>query len=414
MRNTDNVDKSGRVYSFSEWLDSYAERSTRGTYEMGTAAFLRCIYKSDAKSEELAPRYIKETKARKRDYFKDLVSFIAANSNRPPLTIRNQVAATRNFLLYCCNIDIGTMERRMLRGRMPKGTMGRTHKDDLDREKLRAILSHLDVRMKALILVLLSSGIRVGEALRLKLSNIDLNTYPVSVEVRGEYAKEGDFYQSFISSEAKEALVEWLKVRESYIADSAYRFNNLKDKAGHRLTRTAIAPPTEDTVFPFCYKNANWAFTDALKKAKLFSQDETTGIKSIRIHDLRKFFISELKTKVPSEVVEAMAGHLKGLQLAYTHYSKKQMADYYVKGESALLVLQDGAKLDLLTQQVDKRDRQFSELMETNTLLQGRLLQMEERVAHFLEEFQGFTKEDLMKFKEAVAEKRSDAEIQRF
>jgi len=54
---------------------------------------------------------------------------------------------------------------------------------------------------------------RIGEALQLKLDDVDLNSDPVRVNLRAEISKSGNMRISFISSEAKEAVAEWLKVR---------------------------------------------------------------------------------------------------------------------------------------------------------------------------------------------------------
>ena len=82
----------------------------------------------------------------------------------------------------------------------------------------------------ALFLFLESSGIRIGEALSLQLSDIDLTQNPVPVRVRGELTKEGNPYNSFISIEAKEALLQWLNVRDDYFKTSLQKGKGLSQK----------------------------------------------------------------------------------------------------------------------------------------------------------------------------------------
>ncbi|MEM2178261.1 MAG: site-specific integrase [Candidatus Methanomethylicaceae archaeon] len=98
-------------------------------------------------------------------------------------------------------------------------------KGDLTKEVLKKILEHLELKGRTLVLFLASSGIRIGEALKLKLNDIDLDQDPPIVYVRGEYTKSGDSYYTFISKEAKESLIEWLKIREQFLNKQ-----NLKEK----------------------------------------------------------------------------------------------------------------------------------------------------------------------------------------
>jgi integrase len=71
----------------------------------------------------------------------------------------------------------------------------------------------MDIKGKGLFLVLASSGMRIGEALRLKVEDVDLSSYTPGINVNGEYAKTGNPRIAFISFEAKDSLEEWLKIR---------------------------------------------------------------------------------------------------------------------------------------------------------------------------------------------------------
>jgi hypothetical protein len=120
--------------------------------------------------------------------------------------------------------------------------------------------------------------------------------------------------------------------------------------------------------------------------ADLYHRDEHTRIKSTRIHMLRKYFLSQIKTKIPNDVAEAMVGHAAGLDAAYRRYSKEELAKFYKQGESALLVLQDSEKLDQLTDEVSKKDKQLQELvvynqslLAKNEVIQVRVGQLETR-----------------------------------
>ncbi|MEM2027605.1 MAG: site-specific integrase [Candidatus Bathyarchaeia archaeon] len=76
--------------------------------------------------------------------------------------------------------------------------------------ELRQILNHMDAKGRSLFLVLASSGMRIGEALKLMVEDVDLASEPPRINIRGEYTKTGNPRIAFISSEAKETIQEWL------------------------------------------------------------------------------------------------------------------------------------------------------------------------------------------------------------
>lgn len=409
-------------YTFERWLKSYQQSATRKVYGTAVGSFLRSIYQTDEKTEALAPRYIKEVKAGKRNCTHDLGDFITfTQSGRarkngkplPPNTTKLYMAATYGFLSQCCGVDISIPARRMLRGKMPKGNRARTAEADLDREKLRKIFLHCDVRLKALVLLLLSSGIRIGEALQLKLDDVTLEAVPPVVHVRAECAKEKDQYTSFISSEAKEALQEWLKVREDFIRDSAYRVHNVEHRT-YRPWQQQPKLPEENTIFPISYNAAGRSFGRALKRAGLHVKDKETGIHSVHIHMLRKYFLSQAKTKMPSEIAETLVGHATYLSDSYRRYTTAQLGEFYRKAESALLILQDTTQLETLNGEVNKKDAQIADLIAYNMQLQAKLANHEARIERweaFTQRFMVMSNDRLTEIGNQVAAARVEQEI---
>ncbi len=378
---TQHAENTHRSYTFTEWLETYQNSSTRAAYHSGVGSFLRSVYQTDAQVRELADRYIKETRRGKRDFGRDLLDYINSTQKgqtyaqkarlgkaMPPMSLHLCLAATKNFLSYCCDIEIPNKDWRIIRNHGPKGTRARTQEADFTSDVIRRILLHCDIRLKALILVLIASGVRVGEALQLKLDDIDLEASPAVVHVRGEYAKEGDAYTSFIGGEAKGALLEWLKVRENFMAFAASRAHNSSKRKANPWRRELV-PPSENSVFPFTYTSARLAFERALKAADLYVKDKSTGISTIRVHMCRKYFLSQAKTKMPSEVAEAMVGHASYLSDAYRRYNTQQLAEFYRKAEPALLIFQDSRPLE----QLDERNRQFDEIVRHNQSLSAEL-----------------------------------------
>jgi len=180
--------------NFDDWLQSYSARRTRQTYYNGLRTFLQKTYKSTDKAEVLAPRYVRDVADGKQDAFRDLVAFTNAMADRPPKSVKLWVAATRQFLVSCTNVEFSERQRSVLKRKM-KSSRARTREDFLTRDTLKQILLHLDVRMRALVLVLVASGIRVGEALQLRISDVRLDGLKFNGQKRpiGNAKRKADF-----------------------------------------------------------------------------------------------------------------------------------------------------------------------------------------------------------------------------
>jgi len=375
-----NVEEEINTYTFSQWLQSRKSSNTRSLYGASVGSFLHSIYQTDETTEKLAARYVKDVKKGKRKTLNDLLDFITFTQSGkarkdgkvvPPNSLSVYFTGIISFLFYCCGEELSPRARRVLQDSMPRGgRFSRTKEADITRETIRAILLHCDLRLKSLVLFLVSSGVRISEALKLKLDDITLDAKPPLVFVRADGTKEGEPTVTFISDEAKAALQEWLKIRETYIRENAYRVNNVKEyRKTHRPWRKVVTPPSEDSVFPYSYPSATIAFSKAVKAAGLYAKDKTTGRASIHLHAFRKYFLSQIKTKIPSEIAEALVGHQGYLSGSYRRYPTSQLAELYKKGEGALLVFQDSAPLE----ELDTRNRQFDEVARRNQALDAEL-----------------------------------------
>jgi integrase len=88
---------------------------------------------------------------------------------------------------------------------------------------VRKLISHRPIHGKAFTLLLVSSGTRRGEALGSKLGNVMEIGDILRIEIPGAITKAGNSRVTFASREAKEAIQEWLKVREQYLKTAVAR-----------------------------------------------------------------------------------------------------------------------------------------------------------------------------------------------
>jgi len=351
----------GKIAGF---LKNYTNESTASGYTSSIYSFLDFIFGKQRKgrnaTEEEQEKYeslVEKYLSGKRDFPEDLTNFAVSLQSRAPLSARQTFNCVRGFFSYY-GFDLNAKDLKFVRRRLPKGNV-RTIEKDLDVDTIRTILQHVDTKGRALILVLASSGMRINEALNLPLEDIDFAAKPVTLTIRGENTKTGENRISFISAEASQAVKEWLKVRSDYIKAAANRNNG--------LVQTGRGNPklSEDDgrLFPFTDNNANTMWDNALIKAGLLSRDKSTGRKQLHYHQFRKFFISQMALIVSKEVPETLAGHSGYLTDAYRRYTKKQLAEEYLKAQH-LLTIQAPKELQEMESEFKSKLQGHTELLE--------------------------------------------------
>jgi integrase len=322
-----------------KFLSIYPNSSTVAVYRAAIFDFFDCLHGRVRKGkyateeerkeyERLAKQYFEEP----RDHFEDMIQFLNYMHNRPPTGAKAKIAGVLEFLRYY-DVEFTQKQRRQLSTKMPKGKTSRTVEQDIDVPMLKKLLNHMDLTAKAVTLVLASSGMRPNEPFQVLLSDVNLDTTPAEIIVRGENSKEGDTRRVFLSQEAKETVLEWLNVRDKYLEKSQKRSNG--------LVKGGIAPEKaldDERLFPFTVVNFREAWNNTLKKAGLWNKDSSTGRTQIRVHGLRKFFRSQLALSCPVDIVEALMGHQGYLTNAYRRYTTKQMGEYYLKAEHHVTV----------------------------------------------------------------------------
>jgi integrase len=330
--------------------------------------FFEVIYQKRDGLEDLAEKYFQE----KRNYEEDIQSLLVACKDSAPKTVKLKISTVKVFLLEN-GVELSQQFWRRLSGRI-KGSRALTLDKVPSNVELRKIMTHLPVQGKALFLSLASSGMRIGEALQLKPEDLDLNSDPVKISIRGEYTKTGNSRIAFISREAKEAIEEWLKVRKNYLGAASAR------------TPSKYHKSTEDLrLFPFTEVNARHMWNIGLSKTGNGKKDTQTNIHEEHPHVLRKFFRTKMATLIPVDVTEALMGHEGYLTEVYRRYSMEDLAKFYKQGESSLLVFTESGEVSKLKMEIEERNKQLQTLVNgfaaENMELKNRMLKTEQKIS---------------------------------
>ena len=215
---------------FSDFIASRRSQSTRLMYEEG-------IKLSTGDPEE----FLKLARADRRLAEDRLIGFIMSKRDKVKgVTISNYVAPVRSFLE---DQDVHLNWKRVNQTIPPKKRVSSDRPPGL--EELRKALLNATLREKMVLLVMASSGIRVGAWGWLQVGDVEFGT-PTRIRV---YRGEPEEYSAFITPEAEEAVRAYLDARrragEEIDASSVLVRDKWDDRKGARgrplhLTTSAV------------------------------------------------------------------------------------------------------------------------------------------------------------------------------
>jgi len=293
------------------------------------------------------------------------------SENRSPKTIQNAVDCIRVFLKqYRIQLDDIFWENIRRRG---TGNKPVTQETPITKEMLKRILIHGDAKAKAMILVIASSGMRIGEAIKLKIKDIDLNSTPTKITVRytgPNSVKNKSSRVTFISNEATVALKEWLRIRDESLATSTKR-SNLPGRAKQS---------NDDRLFFCSTQNVRKIWNRLLEKAGVDQKDDRTGRHKVIVHGLRKYFRTNF-SRHNRDIAEVLMGHEGYLSSAYLRFTEEELKQEYLKGSKHLLVFEtavDAEELKTLQSELQETKNQLIESNKRIDLINNGLLKSQE------------------------------------
>jgi site-specific recombinase XerD len=281
--------------------------NTKKTYLKGLAKFLE--YKQIQDLDSFVEK-VKESQ-NQDEIVKDFAVYLA-NKNLAPKSVAAWVSSLKKFFNsngLRVNVDIPLR-------------IFNIHEDTLpEKEDLKRIVEEADLRMKVVITMLASSGMRIGELHNLKLGDIDLTKEVPTVRIRGIGSKERKSRITFISKEARKFLEEYL---------------NRRKELGEELNENSPVIAREDGK-PMSYQNIHYLLEKLFRK-----HSKKVGKRfTLHTHCLRKWFKTQMLTAgVPAPIVDRLMGHARYLAQEYELYTEEQLREWYLKGIHAVTILE--------------------------------------------------------------------------
>jgi len=250
--------------------------------------------------------------------------------------------------LTMADVEIKRSQARLITSKTPYPEV-MTESTVLSHDLIATILARGDppLHLKALILVLASSGMRLGEALSLTADDIDFAASPVTISVRRSVGrrtpKSGQRRITFCTSEAAAVLQEWMDQRDTWLANKL-RAIEIRKTTILNYDRIQKDPAKEFRVFPISRQDAAKTFYTAVERAtgQAFL-DGTTGRHQIHLHSFRSYFNTTLKRAGGNAdvIAEQLIGHRGYLGGVYDKIGIEEKAALYAANEHLLWILQE-------------------------------------------------------------------------
>jgi integrase len=305
---------------------------------------------------------VRVTQANLYDTMDEFVGWLDAQGLKPK-TIVDYNSAVKRFLVFC-GFEI---DEKKFRNNVSTPRVMKIVEEPLKMEQVRQLLSvgKPNARMRALILVLLSSGMRFTEALSLNVKDLDLKAEPARATLRAELTKGKRARLAYISDEAKEAVNKIIE------GSPPERF--VFGYSGDIWSRNKIATVT---------------FRRVVARAGLGEKIDNHRIHKIHFHIFRKYFLTKGSDVIGEHAAHALCGHGFYMDTYYQKSEEERAADYlrlmphlsvFGKGEGPDLKIEFKREILLKVggyrkEEVDKLDLASMQDEEIQKMVRERLL----------------------------------------
>ena len=300
---------------------------------------------------------------------KEFVIFLDQNEYSPK-SIQSRLAAVKGYMRHLgIKVYVEDFKQTV---RLPK--IIRHREEPLTKELISRLLRNLSPKLQTTVLVLTASGMRIGELVQLKLSDIDFDSNPTTIRLRAETTKTRQERETFLTSEATNSLKDYLR-----------RFHNWQEgKENEHLRDVEIFGRTSSRKSQ--KKNKTKAPRHLITSASLMSSlqyftDKVPGLdgtnqngrKAIHFHAFRKFFRTTVGNVVGRDFAEAIIGH--GFYMdTYYQLSEEKKRQMYLDAEPHLTIsdfetVEKNIKvLSVKNSQLEKKFNDLLEYLRTNSI----------------------------------------------
>jgi len=290
--------------------------------------------------------------------------------NYKPKSITTRLAAIKGYLRFL-GLKIYTEDCKHII-KIPKNI--REPEVALTKELILRVLRNVPQRVQVVILVLSSSGMRIGEFVQLRLSDVDFTTTPTTIRLPGKITKTRQARETFITTEATKALkdylsilLQWDKKQDNSHLGDVVIFG--QDPLGKRKPDRHQIQPTHLSAEGLLMKQLKYY----IKKIPDLNRTNPNGIRVIHFHAFRKFFRTTVGNVSGRDFAEALIGHQFYMN-TYYQLSDEKKREMYLEVEPHLTISdfvtveKNIKKLSVKNSQLEEKFDDLLQYLRTNKI----------------------------------------------
>jgi len=309
--------------------------------------------------------FVEQTKQEKFDVYATLRDHVVYldTKNYKPKSITTRLAAIKGYLRFL-GLKIYTEDCKHII-KMPK--IIREPEVALTKELILRVLRNVPQRVQTVVLVLSSSGMRIGELVQLRLCDIDFTTTPTTIRLPGKITKTRTARETFITTEATKALkdylsitIQWNEKQDNSHLDDEIIFG--QKHIGNPKTGENSKQPPHLTAEGTLIRQLQYY----VKKLPDLNKKNPNGMRVIHFHALRKFFRTTVGNVSGRDFAEALIGHQFYMN-TYYQLSDEKKKEMYLEVEPHLTI-SDFITVEKNIKKISEKNSQLEE--KFNDLLQ--------------------------------------------
>lgn len=367
---------------------SYATRDAYSAVVNKFLIFVREQYNLDL--EQLL-RQIKDAKEKDSigvldDFYSYATKARVGRTGKPlsNATIKQYVLVAKEFLNHeGCRVYNEDLKQRF---RLPKASI--VYEKGLTKEIINRLVRLANPKISTIILMACSSGMRIGEIIQLRLTDIDFTTNPTTITIRRETTKTRQTRVTHITSEATKALQDYLKkyhsengnyifletqedkiskIKKKLERDS-FRNNYFKNQSKKRLERLEDELKTtgSEELYAHSTEITGISLESQLRRVIAgipeLSMKNDNGRNTIHFHAFRAWFKTRVTNAHQSDYAEALMGHTS-LKLVYYRQNDETRVKIYREIEP-VLTISDTEKIEKSFEILQEENRDLRKIVD--------------------------------------------------